>query len=139
MNISQAAKATNLSAKQIRDYEKAGLLPQVTRSFSGYRQYDNDDLARLRFIAHAREVGFSLAQIDTMIKLQNSGGVACEVKAITTAHIASLDEKIASLQRMRDILSAWNHNCGGDGQCFILAKLGDEWDGTHAQSLAKAI
>ena len=63
MNISQAAKLTGLSAKQIRDYEKRGLLKAGTRTLSGYRYYEESDLARLRFIRHSREVGFSLQQI----------------------------------------------------------------------------
>ena len=60
MNISQAAKLTGLSAKQIRDYEKLGLLKASTRTLSGYRYYEENDLARLRFIRHSRDVGFSL-------------------------------------------------------------------------------
>ena len=63
MNISQAAKLTGLSAKQIRDYEKRGLLKAGTRTLSGYRYYEENDLARLRFIRHSRGVGFSLQQI----------------------------------------------------------------------------
>ena len=61
MNISQAAKLTGLSAKQIRDYEKRGLLKAGTRTLSGYRYYEENDLTRLRFIRHSRDVGFSPA------------------------------------------------------------------------------
>ena len=50
MNISEIAKQTGLSAKQIRDYEKAGLLPKTQRSESDYRIYSANDLARLNFI-----------------------------------------------------------------------------------------
>ena len=63
MNISQAAAESGLSAKQIRDYEKHGLIAPAARSEAGYRRYGQADLARLRFIRHAREVGFSLPQI----------------------------------------------------------------------------
>ena len=54
MNISQAARQTGLSAKQIRDYEKQGLLPQAARTAAGYRNYGDNDLQRLHFIRHAR-------------------------------------------------------------------------------------
>ena len=66
MNISEIAKQTGLSAKQIRDYEKAGLLPKTQRSESGYRIYSSNDLARLNFIYNARKVGFSLTQIQAL-------------------------------------------------------------------------
>ena len=73
MNISQAAAQTGLSAKQIRDYEKQGLLPPAPRSEAGYRRFLPADLQRLRFIAHAREVGFSLAQIKRLLALACGG------------------------------------------------------------------
>ena len=72
MNISQAARATGLSAKQIRDYEKAGLLPPAERAANGYRRYGSGDLARLNFIRHAREVGFSLPQTAELLALNDA-------------------------------------------------------------------
>ena len=57
MNIGQASKSTQLSVKQIRDYEKAGLLINPSRSEAGYRIYNSNDIARLKFIAKARSVG----------------------------------------------------------------------------------
>lgn len=68
MNISQAAAESGLSAKQIRDYEKHGLIAPAARSEAGYRRYGQADLVRLRFIRHAREVGFSLPQIGQLLK-----------------------------------------------------------------------
>lgn len=58
MNISQAAAESGLSTKQIRDYEKHGLIAPAARSEAGYRRYGQADLVRLRFIRHAREVAF---------------------------------------------------------------------------------
>ena len=84
MNISQAAKLTGLSAKQIRDYEKRGLLKAGTRTLSGYRYYEESDLARLRFIRHSRDVGFSLQQIAQLLQLQdNPHRNSREVKQLT--------------------------------------------------------
>lgn len=63
MNISQAAEKTGLSTKQIRDYEKAGLLPVPARTQSGYRFYNEADLDRLFFIGNARKVAFHLCKL----------------------------------------------------------------------------
>lgn len=126
MNISQAAKATGLSAKQIRDYEKNGLLPPAHRTESGYRHYSTGDLDRLRFISHAREVGFSLAQTAELLRLQaDPNRTSCEVKALTAQHIAELTEKIATLQNMLATLQGWHDACGGNDspECSILRGL----------------
>ena len=99
MNISQAAAQTGLSAKQIRNYEKQGLLPPAPRSEAGYRRFLPVDLQRLRFIAHAREVGFSLAQIKRLLALADDPERhSRDVKQLTSEHIAELNQKIATLQ-----------------------------------------
>ena len=102
MNISEAARHSGLSAKQIRDYEKQGLLAPAARSDAGYRHYGAGDLARLHFIRHAREVGFSLKQIATLLRLQEDPTRhAGEVKRLTAEHIAALNAQIAILEAMR--------------------------------------
>ena len=88
MNISEAAKLSGLSAKQIRDYEKLGLLKPAARSLSGYRHYEEKDIERLHFIRHSRDVGFSLQQIEQLIQLQdNPRRNSREVKTLTAQHI----------------------------------------------------
>ena len=64
MNINEVAKLTELSPGQIREYEKLGLLQTIQRTDSGYRVFSDTQLQRLKFIKHARDVGFSLAQIE---------------------------------------------------------------------------
>lgn len=126
MNISQAAALTGLSTKQIRDYEKAGLMLPVGRSVSGYRIYNGLNLERLHFIAKARQVGFSLEQIKTLLVLKdNPQRHSCDVKALTSAHIADIGNKIYQLQQMKDILQAWHDKCHGDerAECVILQSL----------------
>lgn len=126
MNISQAAQQTGLSAKQIRDYEKQNLLPETQRSESGYRVYGEHDLQRLRFIRHARDVGFSLAQIRELLALQdNPNRYSRDVKNLTAQHITELNQRIESLQSMLHTLQTWHDECSGDEQadCCILAGL----------------
>ena len=122
MNISQAAAESGLSAKQIRDYEKHGLIAPAARSEAGYRA----DLVRLRFIRHAREVGFSLPQIGQLLSLQhNPQRTSREVKTLTARHIAELEAKIERLQGMVAELQRWHDACAGDDcpDCAILAGL----------------
>lgn len=69
LNIGQAARATGVSAKMIRHYEEIGLLPAAQRSFSGYRQFSDPDLHTLRFIRQARQLGFGMDQIRTLLDL----------------------------------------------------------------------
>lgn len=126
MNISQAARLTGLSAKQIRDYEKAGLIPAPIRSASGYRLYNTACLRRLDFIAKARQVGFCLEQIKELLSLQdNPQRQSCKVKALTSAHIDELDAKIHQLQQMKQTLQTWHDACHGDerADCAILQSL----------------
>ncbi|OOF69593.1 MerR family DNA-binding protein [Rodentibacter caecimuris] len=126
MNISQAAKASGLSPKQIRDYEKIGLLPISKRSSSGYRCYKEQDLIRLNFIANARKVGFSLNQIKQLLALNDDPNrTSRTVKAMTEQHILELQEKILNLQEMLLLLQQWHCACQGDDNpnCSILSGL----------------
>lgn len=128
MNISQAAKLTGLSAKQIRDYEKLGLLKANNRTLAGYRHYEENDLARLRFIRHSRDVGFSLQQIAQLLQLQdNPNRNSREVKQLTAQHIETLNAQIHALQNMVAELQRWHDNCQGNDcpECSILAGLSE--------------
>lgn len=126
MNIGEVQDATALSARQIRDYEKLGLLSTIARTPSGYRQYSAAQVERLIFIKHAREVGFSLSQIKQLLTLQDDPNRSnTDVKAVTQTHIAELTEKIARLQAMKTTLQTWHDSCLGDGSptCSILQGL----------------
>ncbi|STO54118.1 DNA-binding transcriptional activator of copper-responsive regulon genes [Canicola haemoglobinophilus] len=129
MNISQAAKQTGLSPKQIRDYEKQGLLTKTHRTLNGYRFYTEHDLTRLNFIANARKVGFSLQQIAQLLKLNDDPNrTSREVKVLASQHIQELTEKIADLQKMLALLTDWHCACQGDENptCSILLGLTQE-------------
>jgi Cu(I)-responsive transcriptional regulator len=126
MKIGEAAKASGVSAKMIRHYEAHGLTSKVGRTQSGYRMYDAEDVHILRFIRRARDLGFSIAEIKTLLGLWNNRRRASgDVKRLATKHIADLDAKIAGLQAMRRTLTTLAHNCHGDERpdCPILDDL----------------
>ena len=128
VNIGQAAKLSGVSAKMIRHYEEVGLIPAASRTESGYRQYNEADVHSLRFIRHARDLGFSIAQIGELVGLwQNRRRSSSRVKALALAHVAELESKVAKLQAMKDTLQHLAHCCHGDDRpdCPILDRLAD--------------
>ena len=123
MNIGAVARATGISAKMIRYYEDIGLISKPTRSSGGYRTYSTSEIHSLRFIRQARELGFSTEQIAELLSLWNDKSRSSQkVKAITMAHISSLEERIRKLEAMRNTLSELSSCCHGDNrpECPIL-------------------
>ena len=126
LNIGQAAAATGVSAKMIRHYESVNLLPAAPRTESGYRQYGPADVQTLRFIRHARDLGFSIAEIGRLVGLWHDRSRSSrEVKALAEAHIAALDEKLRELGAMKAALEHLVHGCHGDERpdCPIIESL----------------
>ncbi|KIU52900.1 MULTISPECIES: Cu(I)-responsive transcriptional regulator [Pseudomonas] len=126
MNIGQAAKRTGLSAKMIRYYESIGLLKPASRSDSGYRLYQQDDLHALAFIKRSRDLGFSLEEVAKLLTLwQDRQRASADVKALANEHIADLNRRIDELVSLRDTLSELVAHCQGDDRpdCPILKDL----------------
>ena len=126
MNIGEAARASGISAKMIRHYEGLGLLPKVARSAAGYRLYDEATVHTLRFVRRARDLGFSLHEIETLLGLWVDGSRASgDVKSIALAHVADLEQRIAKMQAMQRTLAQLAHACHGDHRpdCPILDDL----------------
>ena len=126
MQIGEASSATGVSAKMIRHYEAIGLIPEAGRRDSNYRDYGAEDVHRLGFIRRARDLGFSIEEIRDLLKLWGDRGRSSrDVKALTVAHIAELDAKIALLGEMRATLSHLADCCDGDHRpdCPIIESL----------------
>lgn len=129
MNIGQASDASGVSQRMIRHYEKIGLIPHAPRRDSGYRDYSPADLHRLRFIANARDLGFPIEEIRTLLDLWNDRSRAsAEVKALATARAGELHRKAEALKAMRRTLIDLAERCHGDTRpdCPILDNLARE-------------
>ena len=128
MNIGEAAKASGVSAKMIRHYEEVGLVPAAARTEAGYRQYADTDVHTLRFIRHARDLGFSIPEIGELVGLwQNRKRPSRRVKALAEAHIQELEQKAQELLAMKATLQHLVQCCHGDDRpdCPILESLAE--------------
>lgn len=126
MNIGDAANRSGVSAKMIRYYEQIGLIPNASRTASGYREYEPRDVHMLRFIARARDLGFSIAEITELLDLwRDKGRRSADVKALALARVKDLRHKIAHLQDMADTLEELASVCAGNERpnCPILQRL----------------
>lgn len=126
MNIGQASQASGVSQRMIRHYEKIGLIPRAARRDSGYRDYSEADVHRLRFIANARDLGFPIEEIGRLLDLwRDRGRSSAEVKALATARAEELQRKAQALEAMRRTLLDLAGRCHGDARpdCPILDSL----------------
>ncbi|MBP6115928.1 MAG: Cu(I)-responsive transcriptional regulator [Neisseriaceae bacterium] len=126
MNISQVAALTQLSAKMIRRYEELNLLPDVPRTEADYRVYQDRHVAALSFIKRARDLGFSLKQIEALMSLwHDQHRASADVKQLAQEHIRLLEDKARQLQEMANTLKEWSQVCRGDDDpnCPILNSL----------------
>ena len=124
--IGEAARRSGVSAKMLCHYESLGLLGQVVRTDSGYRQYTAADVHTLRFIKRCRDLGFSMAEIAELVNLwQNRSRASASVKRIAQKHVDELSTRIAAMQAMQRSLNDLLEHCHGDARpdCPILDDL----------------
>ena len=130
MTIGQLAGAAGIGVETIRFYEREGLLPKPPRRRSGYRQYPPDALARVLFIRRAKELGFTLKEINELLELRVDPDKSCaDVRALAKAKIADVEEKMADLGRIKDALEKLARACRSKGptsECPILAAIAKE-------------
>lgn len=125
MNIGQAADRTGLPAKTIRYYEEIGLV-QADRRANGYRDYGETEIEKLRFVGHARNLGFTIEECRGLLDLyEDKGRASADVKSIAKEHLADIDRKIEELNAMRSTLARLVKACRGDNRpdCPILENL----------------
>jgi len=125
-SIGDAAELSGVSAKMIRHYESVGLLRKIARTAGNYRLYSENDVHALNFVRRARELGFSMKEIQVLLSLWgNRNRSSAQVRRLAMNHVADLKAKITELQGMVRILEQLAHNCHGDDRpdCPILDDL----------------
>lgn len=129
MNIGEASRRTGVSQRMIRHYENIGLVPKAIRRDSGYRDYDERDIHRLRFIRRARDLGFPIDEIGKLLALwHDRTRASADVKALAMARAEELKSKERELRAMRRSLEELARHCHGDARpdCPILEDLAGE-------------
>ena len=136
ITIGRLAKETGSKVPTIRYYERIGLLPPPRRSAGNQRLYGPDHVARLAFIRHSRELGFSQAAIRELLALTDDGEQSCEaVTRIAAAHLEEVRSRLARLAALEAELERMIAACGGGkvGNCRVIETLADQ---SHAHCLA---
>lgn len=137
MNIGQAAKASGVSPKMIRYYEQTGLIPRAARRDSGYRDYDDADVHRLRFIRRARDLGLTVEQIGRLLALwSDRERVSADVKALTLGHVDALRREVAETEGIIATLETLAGSCQGDDRpdCPIIEGLAESTCGPPSKA-----
>ncbi len=126
LSIGGLAQKSGVNLETIRYYERIGLMPKPDRTEGGHRSYEDSDIRRLSFIRRARELGFSLADIEALMALDEGGGTRCALaRAIAATHLENVESKIADLERFRAVLTATVSKCEGEpaNGCAVLDVL----------------
>lgn len=131
MRIGELAHAGNVTAKTVRYYESIGLMRAPQRTSSGYRDYREDALDRLRFIRDAQASGLTLAEAGQILGMKDDGESTCRhTRALIGRHLTDIDAQIASLLAAKGELTALSRRadrmdpaaCTDPNACQVLAQ-----------------
>lgn len=124
--IGDLARRTGTKVNTIRFYEDIGLMPEAARTSGGRRTYGEGQVRQLGFIRHARELGFSVDEIRSLIALSADPDQDChEAGAIARRHLASVEDRITRLVALRDALSEATRSCEGGkiADCRVMEAI----------------
>jgi Hg(II)-responsive transcriptional regulator len=126
LRIGEVAGRAGVNVQTVRFYERRGLLPEPPRRACGYREYAPESVRRVRFIKRAQELGFTLAEVEELLRLGEDSRIPCrEVRATTEMKIADIEEKMRRLRAMRAALAALIESCVANREhhCPLLEAL----------------
>lgn len=133
MQIGEVARNIGVATSAIRFYEESGLLPEPSRTASGYREYDPSIIDRLTFIRAGQAVGLTLAELRDVLGIRDRGETPCaHVAELIDRRIDEIDQRIEDLRRLRRELTALASeaavfdpmDCPPDSICRILTGTG---------------
>lgn len=128
MKIGELSRTTGTNVETIRYYERIGLLPKPGRTGGNYRSYAPAEIDRLKFIRHARGLGFDIADIRSLLDLsEHPERDCCDVDRIATRHLTSVEGKLRQLELLQQELVRMLRQCRGGqvADCRILHALAD--------------
>ncbi len=127
LTIGRLSDRTGVNVETIRYYEKIALMPKPPRSTGGHRLYSSSDAARLNFIRRARELGFSLAEIQSLIDLEEARPTCAEVHALADKHISAIRSRVKDLKKLEKRLVTLAQKCSQESvpDCPIIDALSD--------------
>jgi len=126
--IGKLADIAATKVQTIRYYEEIGLIRPFTRSEGGHRLYGPEDVQRLKFIRHARELGFGIEEIRELLQLSDNPETSCSAAdTIARSHLEQVEIRIAKLKALKKELIRMIGECG-DGRvshCRVIQVLSD--------------
>ena len=128
LSIGELARRAEVKVPTIRYYEQIGLMPETDRTQGKQRRYGKEAVTRLAFIRHARELGFEVDAIRTLLSLQDDPDQSCaRADEIAQVRLAEVEKRIASLAALRTELRKMIEECacGRVGQCRVIETLAD--------------
>lgn len=128
MKIGDVSRIAGTNVETVRYYERIGLLPKPSRTGGNYRTYATQDVDRLKFIRHARGLGFDIADIRSLLDLsEHPERDCCEVDQIATRHLMSVESKLRQLEQLQRELVRMLRQCRGGqvADCRILLALAE--------------
>lgn len=124
LTISVIAKRAGVGVETVRYYQRIGLIPEPDKPTSGYRVYSEEAIARLSFIQRAKQLGFTLSEISSLLGLGD--GKCVETKELASKKLENIKLKIKDLRSMAHVLEQLIKSCENNPShqgCPIIRKI----------------
>ncbi|WP_020406067.1 MerR family transcriptional regulator [Hahella ganghwensis] len=133
LKVSELAKRAGVSADTVRFYTRQGLLSPQRDDHNGYQLYNREDLQRLQFAKKARQLGFTVKEITSILEQSEHHHSPCPmVRDLFESKLQEVEEQIAELQtlrmHMKEAMSVWNTMPDGTPDGHTICQLIEHWE-----------